>query len=59
MGRMVPETGDPEIRERIVAPYRVLYHLGEDILILAIIHGRRDLKRALGLSSDPESVGDV
>jgi toxin ParE1/3/4 len=42
-GRVVPERGDPSIRELIVDPFRVLYHLGEsDIVILGLLHQRRD-----------------
>jgi plasmid stabilization system protein ParE len=43
-GRVVPETGDDTIRELFVKGYRLLYKVGDDfVLILAVIHGRRDL----------------
>jgi len=41
-GRIVPELQRPEIREIIVAPYRLPYHRGEDqVTVLAVLHGRR------------------
>jgi len=42
IGRMVPELGDPSIRERIVAPYRVIYMLDHsNVRILGVYHSRR------------------
>jgi plasmid stabilization system protein ParE len=42
LGRMVPEFGNPAIRERIVRPYRVVYLVEErGITVLGIVHGRR------------------
>lgn len=42
IGRAVPEIGDPEVRERLVYSYRVIYRVGhERVLIVAIIHGKR------------------
>lgn len=42
LGRIVPEIGDPAIRERFVYNYRIIYRLdSERILIAAIIHGSR------------------
>ncbi len=47
-GRVVPEIGDPELREIIVRNYRVLYTVEEStVSILVIIHARRNLKRYL------------
>ena len=55
-GRIVPELREQQItnyRERIVHPWRLVYRIaGEQILIAAVIDGRRDfsehlLKRAL------------
>lgn len=42
-GRMVPEFGLPEIRERIHRGYRLVYRLREDshIEVLQIFHSRR------------------
>ena len=45
-GRVVPERGDPRLRELLVDPFRLLYHLGEsDIVILGVLHQRRDYHR--------------
>jgi len=47
MGRVVPEFEEDAIRELIVYPYRVIYRVGTDrIVIAAIIHGARDLLTA-------------
>jgi toxin ParE1/3/4 len=45
IGRIVPELGDPNIRERFLYSYRMLYAVGpERIEIVALIHGRRLLE---------------
>jgi plasmid stabilization system protein ParE len=45
-GRMVPEQGKPELREVIHADFRVIHLLrGEQIIVLAIRHARRRLKK--------------
>ncbi len=45
-GRVVPELGHPDIRELFVKEYRLIYHISEiRIVILALIHGARDLKK--------------
>ncbi|TFH65216.1 MAG: type II toxin-antitoxin system RelE/ParE family toxin [Gemmatimonadales bacterium] len=45
-GRVVPERGDPSIRELLVDPFRLLYHLRDsDIVILGILHQRRTYER--------------
>ena len=42
-GRVVPELGDPSIREVIVGNYRLIYSTEQSrIVVLAIIHGYRD-----------------
>lgn len=42
MGRVVPELGDKEIRERFACSYRVIYQVQEKrILIVAVLHGKR------------------
>ncbi len=42
IGRMVPEVGDPSIRERFVYSYRVIYRIEPHrVLVLAIVHGKR------------------
>ena len=48
-GREVPELENPELREVIYGNYRIIYRIiesREDIEILAVIHGARDVKRA-------------
>jgi plasmid stabilization system protein ParE len=46
-GRKVPEYESDEIREVIEAAYRVIYRIKPDqIDVLAVIHGARDLARA-------------
>jgi toxin ParE1/3/4 len=45
-GRIVPELGYSNIRELFIREYRLIYSIEEDrILILGIVHGKRDLKR--------------
>ena len=47
LGRRVPEATDqPNVRELLFRSYRLLYRVEpERVLILAIIHGKRDLSR--------------
>jgi len=48
IGRMVPEFGDPAVREIIVGNYRLIYRLRrQQIGILAVVQGSRDLLRRL------------
>jgi len=43
IGPVVPEIGNPNIRELLVYSYRLVYEISETgIEILTIIHGRRD-----------------
>jgi len=43
IGRVVPEIGNPEIRELLIYSYRLIYEvLPEEVRILALIHGKRD-----------------
>lgn len=45
-GRVVPELNDPGIRELFVRRYRLLYQVATgEVLILAFVHGARDLTR--------------
>lgn len=45
IGRVVPELGDENIRERFIYSYRLMYQLNKQkILIVAIIHGKRLLE---------------
>ncbi len=45
-GRIVPEQAKPELREVIHADFRVIHLLrGEQIIVLAVRHARRRLKK--------------
>jgi len=42
IGRMLPEIGDQNIRERFIYSYRLVYKIRQQrILIVAVIHGKR------------------
>lgn len=44
-GRMVPELGDPQVRERFLYSYRLIYEVRADRAeVLAVLHGRRLLE---------------
>jgi addiction module RelE/StbE family toxin len=44
LGRCVPEWNRPDVRERIVYGYRLIYRIvGDLVIILAVIHGSRRL----------------
>jgi len=48
LGPIVPEIGEQEFRERMVYSYRVIYRVtAEQVLVVAVIHGRRLLTPAL------------
>lgn len=52
IGRIVPEFGDPSIREILVYSYRLIYRIvGDHIHVLTIHHGARLLGR--------ESLGEI
>ena len=45
-GRVVPELGNPNIRELMIFSYRVIYqHQHDKIYILAIVHMRQKFKK--------------
>ena len=45
-GPIVPEVGDPQIRELYVQPYRLIYFVGDAVVeILGVLHERRDFDR--------------
>ena len=45
-GRIVPEMGDPAIREVFVYSYRLIYRVADgNVVILAFLHGARDFSR--------------
>jgi len=42
LGRIIPEIGDPTLREIIVDPYRILYRFRKGkVEVLRALHGRR------------------
>ena len=44
-GRVVPELGDAQVRERFLYSYRLIYEVRfERIEVLAVLHGRRLLE---------------
>ncbi|MDP3040518.1 MAG: type II toxin-antitoxin system RelE/ParE family toxin [Deltaproteobacteria bacterium] len=44
-GRIVPELGNPDIRELLIREYRLIYNIKQSrVVILALVHGARDLK---------------
>ena len=45
LGRVVPELNDPQVRERFIYSYRLIYELRDEAIhILAVIHGKRLLE---------------
>jgi len=41
-GRVVPEIGEPELRERLVFSYRLVYRVDDNkILVVVVLHGKR------------------
>jgi len=45
LGRIVPEIGNPAIRERFAHRYRIIYRVDQTrVLVAAIIHGRQDFQ---------------
>ena len=45
LGRIVPEIGNPAIRERFAYSYRIIYRIEtERVLVAAVIHGSRLLQ---------------
>jgi plasmid stabilization system protein ParE len=45
-GRVVPELANPDVHELIVREYRLVYSIEKSrIIILGLIHGKRDLKK--------------
>lgn len=48
-GRVVPEIGDPAVRELFVWRYRLIYRVtDQEVEVLAFIHSARDLVGLLG-----------
>ena len=49
IGRVLPEIGDENIRERFIYSYRLVYEIQQQrILIVAVIHGKRLLENIGG-----------
>ena len=47
-GCIVPELKEPSVREVFVGKYRLIYSVrSQEVVIIALIHGARDLKKAL------------
>ena len=45
-GQVVPEFGEETIRELLVSPYRIVYKLSHDeVIVLALVHGARRIWR--------------
>jgi toxin ParE1/3/4 len=45
-GRVVPEVGDPAVREVFVGRYRLMYRVEEaQVVVLTFLHGARDFAR--------------
>ena len=54
-GRVVPEFGEPSLREVFVQRYRIIYQFADEtICILGVVHGVRDLLSAWSPPSDTE-----
>ena len=50
---MVPEFDRPDLRQVIVHSYRVVVRVREDVVdVIAVIHGARDFRSALGRRAD-------
>lgn len=55
IGRIVPETDDPDIREIFIYSYRLIYEvLPNSVQVLALIHGKRDFTGNLNDSRKQE-----
>lgn len=48
IGRIVPGLGDDNIRELLPYSYRVIYEIkGEDVVVVAVVHKRRELQQEM------------
>jgi plasmid stabilization system protein ParE len=53
-GRIVPEIGDPAVRELLLGRYRVVYEVfPERVAIVRVIHASRDFLSAWGGRAGP------
>jgi plasmid stabilization system protein ParE len=56
IGRIVPEFNRPDLRELIFRGYRIVYLIQDnEILILRVVHGARDLMALVG--REPWEIG--
>jgi toxin ParE1/3/4 len=44
VGRKVPEFEDENLREVIAYSYRIIYRVAAEVIVAAVIHGKRDLE---------------
>jgi toxin ParE1/3/4 len=45
LGRIVPEIGNPKVRERFAHRYRIIYRVDpQRVVVAAVIHGRQDFQ---------------
>lgn len=45
-GRVVPEIGDPNVRELLIHAYRLLYEVhGNEVVVLGVLHGAREFRK--------------
>ncbi len=55
MGRIVPEYQQNDIREILIQRYRVIHQLEQNqILILTVIHGRRELTKLMEIDEEQQ-----
>jgi toxin ParE1/3/4 len=55
-GRVVPELGEPNVRELLIGNYRLIFEVHEKtVYILGLIHGARDLAALWRLEGRSES----
>ena len=55
LGRVVPETGDAPIRERLVHRYRIIYRIEPARIVVAcVIHGRQGFEPFLARLQDTQ-----
>lgn len=55
LGRMVPDYKDETVRELVIGTHRLIHGLdNEGVLVLAFIHGSRNILRRLG--DDPWNI---
>ena len=48
LGRVVPEFGDPAVRELIVGSYRLVYIADDEVaFVVSVVHGSRNLLQLL------------